>query len=39
MAERIEVGIAPGTNLTFTDLDNLPTAHESVITSPVNPLE
>jgi hypothetical protein len=39
MAERIEVGIAPGTNLTFTDLDNLPTAHESVITTPVNPLE
>ena len=39
MAERIEGGIAPGTNLTFTDLDNLPTAHESVITSPANPLE
>jgi len=39
MAERIEGNNAPGTNLTFTDLDNLPTAHESVITSPANPLE
>ncbi len=39
MAERIEGGISPGVNLTFTDLDNLPSAHESVITSPVNPLE
>ena len=39
MAERIESEIAPGTNLTFADLDNLPTAHESVLKSPENPLE
>ena len=39
MAERIEGGVAPGTNLTFADLDNLPTAHKGVITSPENPLE
>ena len=39
MAERIESEIAPGTNLTFADLDNLPTAHESVLKSPQNPLE
>ena len=39
MAERIESEIAPGTNLTFADLGNLPTAHESVLKSPQNPLE
>lgn len=39
MAERIEGNNAPGTSLTFTDLDNLPTAHESVLKSPQNPLE
>ena len=39
MSERLEGGIRPGTNLTFTDLDNLPTAHEGVLKSPENPLE
>ena len=39
MSERIEGGIRPGANLTFTDLDNLPTAHEGVLKSPENPLE
>ena len=39
MSERIEGGIGPGANLTFTDLDNLPTAHEGVLKSPENPLE
>ena len=39
MSERIAGGIGPGTNLTFTDLDNLPTAHEGVLKSPENPLE
>ncbi len=39
MAERIEGGIAPGTNLTFTDLDNLPTAQKGILVSPENPLE
>ena len=38
MAERIEGGIGPGKNLTFADLDNLPTAHDSVLKSPENPL-
>ncbi|DAC38009.1 MAG TPA: hypothetical protein D7H83_07205, partial [Candidatus Poseidoniales archaeon] len=38
MSERLEGGIRPGTNLTFTDLDNLPTAHEGVLKSPENPL-
>ena len=39
MSERIEGGIRPGANLTFTDLDNLPTAHEGVLKSPESPLE
>ena len=39
MSERLEGGIRPGTNLTFTDLDNLPTAHEGVLKSPENPLD
>ena len=39
MSERLEGGIRPGANLTFTDLDNLPTAHEGVLKSPENPLE
>ena len=39
MSERIEGGIGPGATLTFTDLDNLPTAHEGVLKSPENPLE
>ena len=39
MSERIESGIGPGKSLTFTDLDNLPTAHEGVLKSPENPLE
>ena len=39
MSERIAGGIGPGANLTFTDLDNLPTAHEGVLKSPENPLE
>ena len=39
MSERIEGGIGPGANLTFTDLDNLPTAHEGVLKSPENPLD
>ncbi|MBJ64718.1 MAG: hypothetical protein CMB55_08000 [Euryarchaeota archaeon] len=39
MSERIEGGIGPGANLTFTDLDNLPTAHEGVLKIPENPLE
>ena len=39
MSERLEGGIRPGTNLTFTDLDNLPTAHEGVLKSPENPHE
>ena len=38
MAERIEGGIGRGTNLSFTDLDNLPTAHDNVLKSPENPL-
>ena len=38
MSERIEGGIGPGATLTFTDLDNLPTAHEGVLKSPENPL-
>ena len=39
MAERITGGIGPGKTLTFTDLDNLPTAHEGFLKSPENPLE
>ena len=39
MSERIEGGIGPGATLTFTDLDNLPTAHEGVLKSPENPLD
>ena len=39
MSERIEGGIGPGASLTFTDLDNLPTAHEGVLKIPENPLE
>ena len=39
MSERIAGGIGPGANLTFTDLDNLPTAHEGVLKSPENPLD
>lgn len=39
MSERIEGGIGPGATLTFSDLDNLPTAHEGVLKSPENPLE
>lgn len=39
MSERLEGRIRPGVNLTFTDLDNLPTAHEGVLKSPENPLE
>ncbi len=39
MSERLEGGIRPGVNLTFTDLDNLPTAHEGVLKSPENPLD
>lgn len=39
MSERIEGGIGPGANLTFTDLDNLPTAHQGVLKIPENPLE
>jgi len=39
MSERIAGGIGPGATLTFTDLDNLPTAHEGVLKSPENPLE
>lgn len=38
MAERIEGGIGRGTSLSFTDLDNLPTAHDNVLKSPENPL-
>jgi hypothetical protein len=39
MSERIAGGIGPGATLTFTDLDNLPTAHEGVLKSPENPLD
>ena len=39
MSERIEGGIGPGATLTFSDLDNLPTAHEGVLKSPKNPLD
>lgn len=39
MSERLEGRIRPGVNLTFTDLDNLPTAHEGVLKSPENPLD
>jgi len=39
MAERIENSIGPGTTLSFTDLDNLPSAHENVLKSPENPLD
>ena len=39
MSERIEGGIGPGATLTFSDLDNLPTAHEGVLKRPENPLE
>ncbi len=39
MSERIEGGIGPGATLTFSDLDNLPTAHEGVLKSPENPLD
>ena len=40
MSERIEEsGIGPGATTTFTDLDNLPTAHEEVLKSPENPLD
>lgn len=38
MSERLEGGVGPGKNLTFTDLDNLPSAHENVLKSPENPL-
>ena len=38
MAERIEGGIGHTSNLTFTDLDNLPTAHDEALKSPENPL-
>ena len=39
MSERIKGGIGPGATLTFSDLDNLPTAHEGVLKSPKNPLD
>ena len=39
MAERLSSDIAPGKNLTFKDLDNLPSAHEGVLKNPQNPLE
>ena len=39
MAERLESDIAPGKNLTFKDLDNLPSAHEGVLRGPENPLD
>ena len=39
MAERLASEIAPGKNLTFKDLDNLPSAHEGFIKGPENPLD
>jgi hypothetical protein len=39
MAERLSSDVAPGKNLTFKDLDNLPSAHEGVLKNPQNPLE
>ena len=38
MAERIEGANLPGTNLSFSDLDNLPSAHDDVVIKPKNPL-
>lgn len=38
MSERINTEIAPGTNLTFSDLSNLPTAHKEILKQPENPL-
>ena len=38
MAERIEGSTGHTSNLTFTDLDNLPTAHDEALKSPDNPL-
>lgn len=39
MAERLADQIGPKRELSFTDLDNLPSAHSGVITSPSNPLK
>jgi hypothetical protein len=39
MAERLSNEIAPGKNLTFKDLDNLPSAQEGVLKNPHNPLD
>ena len=38
MSERIRTEIAPGANLTFSDLTNLPTAHKEILKQPENPL-
>ncbi|MAK97076.1 MAG: hypothetical protein CL996_06245 [Euryarchaeota archaeon] len=39
MSERINTVMTPGKTLTFTDLDNLPTAHDTILRSPENPLD
>ena len=39
MAERLEDEKGPTIELSFSDLENLPSAHEGVLTSPTNPLE